>query len=39
MIRVWIADDHHLFAEGLSQALNSIPDMRVQGMSHTGPDL
>lgn len=39
MIRVMIADDHQLFAEGLSQALNSLPDTRVVGMVHSGLDL
>ena len=32
MIRVMIADDHQLFAEGLSQALNILPDTRVVGV-------
>ncbi|HSM44145.1 MAG TPA: response regulator transcription factor [Acidimicrobiia bacterium] len=39
MIRVMIADDHQLFAEGLSQALNSLPDTRVVGLVNSGPDL
>lgn len=39
MIRVMIADDHQLFAEGLSQALNSLPDARVVGVVNSGPDL
>ena len=39
MIRVMIADDHQLFAEGLSQALNSLPDTRVVGVVNSGPDL
>lgn len=39
MIRVMIADDHQLFAEGLSQALSSLPDTRVVGVVHSGPDL
>jgi DNA-binding NarL/FixJ family response regulator len=39
MIRVMIADDHQLFAEGLSQALNSLPDARVVGVVDSGPRL
>jgi DNA-binding NarL/FixJ family response regulator len=39
MIRVMIADDHQLFAEGLSQALNSLPDARVVGVVDSGPSL
>jgi DNA-binding NarL/FixJ family response regulator len=39
MIRVMIADDHQLFAEGLSQALDSLPDTRVVGVVNSGPDL
>lgn len=39
MIRVMIADDHQLFADGLSQALNSLPDTRVVGVVNSGPDL
>ena len=39
MIRVTIADDHQLFADGLGQALNSLPDTRVVGVVNTGPDL
>jgi len=39
MIRVTIADDHQLFADGLSQALNSLPDTRVVGVVNSGPDL
>jgi DNA-binding NarL/FixJ family response regulator len=39
MIRVMIADDHNLFAEGLSQALNSLPDARVVGVVDSGPAL
>ncbi|HUG07787.1 MAG TPA: response regulator transcription factor [Acidimicrobiia bacterium] len=34
-----IADDHQLFADGLSQALNSLPDTRVVGVVNSGPDL
>lgn len=39
MIRVMIADDHQLFADGLSQALNSLPDARVVGVVDSGPAL
>lgn len=39
MIRVWIADDHTLFAQGLSRALDAIPDIRVVGVAATGKDL
>ena len=39
MIRVMIADDHQLFAEGLSQALNILPDTRVVGVVESGPAL
>lgn len=39
MIRVMIADDHQLFADGLSQALNSLPDARVVGVVSSGPAL
>jgi DNA-binding NarL/FixJ family response regulator len=34
-----IADDHQLFADGLSQALNSLPDARVVGVVNSGPAL
>lgn len=39
MIRVMIADDHQLFADGLGQALNSLPDTRVVGVVNSGPGL
>jgi DNA-binding NarL/FixJ family response regulator len=39
MIRVMIADDHKLFAEGLSQALDTLPDTRVVGVVDSGPAL
>jgi len=39
MIRVMIADDHKLFAEGLSRALDSLPDARVVGVVESGPEL
>jgi DNA-binding NarL/FixJ family response regulator len=34
-----IADDHQLFAEGLSQALDTLPDARVVGVVNSGPAL
>ncbi|MGH8871078.1 MAG: response regulator, partial [Acidimicrobiia bacterium] len=34
-----IADDHQLFAEGLSQALDILPDTRVVGVVDSGPAL
>jgi two-component system NarL family response regulator len=34
-----IADDHQLFAEGLSQALDILPDTRVVGVVGSGPAL
>jgi DNA-binding NarL/FixJ family response regulator len=39
MIRVTIADDHQLFADGLSQALDSLPDAHVVGVVNSGPAL
>ncbi len=36
MIRVLIADDHQMFAEGLSGALQTIPDMQVVGVLSDG---
>jgi DNA-binding NarL/FixJ family response regulator len=36
MIRVLIADDHQMFAEGLSGALQTIPDMQVVGVLADG---
>jgi DNA-binding NarL/FixJ family response regulator len=39
MIRVMIDDDHQLFAEGLSQALDTLPDARVVGVVDSGPAL
>lgn len=39
MIRVWIADDHTLFAQGLSRALGSLPDIRVVGVAATAQEL
>ena len=39
VIRVMIADDHQLFADGLSQALNALPDARVVGVVNSGPAL
>jgi two-component system response regulator DegU len=39
MIRVMIADDHRLFADGLGEALTAIPDLRVVGVAASGQDL
>lgn len=39
MIRVWIADDHTMFAQGLSRALDGLPDIRVVGIASTGTEL
>jgi DNA-binding NarL/FixJ family response regulator len=39
MIRVWIADDHTLFAQGLSRALEGLPDIRVVGIAASGKEL
>lgn len=39
MIRVMIADDHQLFAEGLSRALDGLPDTRVVGVVESGSAL
>ncbi len=39
MIRVWIADDHTLFAQGLSRALDGLPDIRVVGIAASGTEL
>lgn len=39
MIRVWIADDHTLFAQGLSRALDAVPDIRVVGIAASGREL
>jgi DNA-binding NarL/FixJ family response regulator len=39
MIRVMIADDHKLFAEGLSEGLTAIPDLRVVGVVSNGSEL
>lgn len=39
MIRVWIADDHTLFAQGLSRALAVLPDIRVVGIASSGTEL
>ncbi len=39
MIRVMIADDHQLFAEGLARALDGIPDTRVVGVVDSGSAL
>jgi DNA-binding NarL/FixJ family response regulator len=39
MIRLMIADDHQLFADGLSEALGVLPDIRVVGVVTSGQDL
>lgn len=39
LISVLVADDHTLFAEGLSQALAVIPDMHVAGTASGGVEL
>ena len=39
MIRVLIADDHQLFADGLAQALDALPDARVVGVVNSGADI
>jgi two-component system response regulator DegU len=39
MIRVMIADDHRLFADGLGEALTSLPDLRVVGYASSGQEL
>ena len=33
MIRVAIADDHHLFSDGLADALDAVPDLTVVGIA------
>ncbi|HEX9854814.1 MAG TPA: response regulator transcription factor [Acidimicrobiia bacterium] len=37
--RIVIADDHRLLLEGLSQALDSIPDISVAGLASNGQEL
>jgi DNA-binding NarL/FixJ family response regulator len=39
MIRVLIADDHQLLLEGISQALNLLPDIAVVGAASDGKEL
>jgi DNA-binding NarL/FixJ family response regulator len=39
MIRVAIADDHHLFAEGIRDALSRVPDLRVVGVAGDAQEL
>ena len=39
MIEVLVADDHTLFAEGVSQALAAIPDLHVVGTASGGSEL
>lgn len=39
MIRVWIADDHTLFAQGLARAFDAVPDMRSVGIAASADEL
>jgi DNA-binding NarL/FixJ family response regulator len=39
MIRVLIADDHKMFAEGLSGALASVPDLNIVGVVGDGHEV
>lgn len=39
MIEVLVADDHTLFAEGISQALDAIPDLHIAGTASGGVEL
>ena len=39
LISVLVADDHTLFAEGVSQALAAIPDLHVAGTASGGVEL
>lgn len=39
MIRIAIADDHRLFADGLAEALGSLPDITVEGIARDGASL
>ncbi|MEX1271587.1 MAG: response regulator, partial [Acidimicrobiia bacterium] len=39
MIRVLIADDHKMFAEGLSGALSSVPDLNIVGVVGDGHEV
>ena len=39
MIEVLVADDHTLFAEGVSQALAAIPNLHVAGTASGGVEL
>lgn len=39
MIRVAIADDHQLFAEGIRDALSRVPDLRVVGVAGAADEL
>ena len=39
MIEILVADDHTLFAEGLSQALTAIPDLHIAGTASGGVEL
>lgn len=39
MIRVAVADDHQLFAEGIRDALSKVPDLRVVGVAEGAEEL
>lgn len=39
MIRIWIADDHAIFREGLRQIIAEQPDFEIVGEATTGDDL
>jgi DNA-binding NarL/FixJ family response regulator len=39
MISIAIADDHRLFADGLAEALGSLPDIAVSAVAHDGASL
>lgn len=39
MIRVAVADDHQLFAEGIRDALSRVPDLRVVGVAEGADEL
>jgi len=39
LITVTIVDDHRLFADGLAEALNGVPDIRVVGVAYDGSDV
>lgn len=39
MIRIWLADDHAIFREGLKQILSEQPDFKIVGEATSGDDL